>query len=54
MDLHDSTARLERLSAYFGELTSVLGHADRARPLRDYCTGLLLPGERKSVMPEAC
>src|ERR1035441_10402903 len=25
------------------------GHADRPRPLRDYCTGLLLDGERKSV-----
>ena len=31
----------------------VIGHADRAGPLRDYCTGLLLPGERKSVEPMA-
>src|SRR6266571_3854017 len=31
----------------------VLGHADRISPLRDYCTGLMLPGERKSVEPMA-
>ena len=29
------------------------GHADRAAPLKSYCTGLLLPGERKSVEPMA-
>jgi SRSO17 transposase len=34
-------------------LASVIGHADRVRPLRDYCTGLLLPGDRKSVEPMA-
>src|SRR5438876_7739162 len=43
----------ERLSAYFEGLVSVIGHADRARPLRDYCTGLLMPCERKSVEPIA-
>jgi SRSO17 transposase len=31
----------------------VIGHADRAKPLRDYCVGLLMPGERKSVEPMA-
>ena len=31
----------------------MIGHADRAGPLRDYCTGLLLPAERKSVEPIA-
>jgi SRSO17 transposase len=31
----------------------VLGHADRVAPLRSYCTGLLLPGDRKSVEPMA-
>ena len=31
----------------------MLGHADRIGPLRDYCTGLMLPGERKSVEPMA-
>lgn len=30
-----------------------LGHADRVEPFRGYCTGLLLPGERKSVEPMA-
>ena len=30
-----------------------MGHADRVGPLRDYCTGLMLPGERKSVEPIA-
>jgi SRSO17 transposase len=34
-------------------LASVIGHADREGPLRDYCTGLILPGERKSVEPIA-
>jgi SRSO17 transposase len=42
-----------RFSAYIEGLTSVIGHADRARPLRDYCKGLLLPCERKSVEPMA-
>ena len=34
-------------------LSNVIGHADRTGPLRDYCTGLMLPGERKSVEPMA-
>ena len=34
-------------------LTRSLGHADRATPFRSYCTGLLLPGARKSVEPMA-
>jgi SRSO17 transposase len=34
-------------------LAQAAGHADRARPLKLYCTGLLLPGERKSVEPMA-
>ena len=42
-----------RFSAYVEGLVSVIGHADRAKPLRDYCVGLLLPGERKSVEPMA-
>ncbi len=52
MDLRtDGSA--ERFSAYVSGLVSVIGHADRARPLRDYCTGLLMPVERKSVEPMA-
>jgi len=42
-----------RFAAYVESLAGVLGHADRAAPLMDYCTGLLLPGERKSVEPIA-
>jgi SRSO17 transposase len=38
-----------RFAAYVEALAGVVGHADRKRPLRDYCTGLMLPGERKSV-----
>jgi SRSO17 transposase len=34
-------------------LARAAGHADRAVPLKNYCTGLLLPGERKSVEPMA-
>jgi len=34
-------------------LAEVMGHADRRGPLEAYLTGLLLPGERKSVEPMA-
>ena len=43
----------ERFDGYVERLGDVLGHADRRAPLRAYCTGLLLPGERKSVEPMA-
>jgi SRSO17 transposase len=43
----------ERFDDYVGRLGGVLGHADRRAPLRAYTTGLLLPGERKSVEPMA-
>jgi hypothetical protein len=42
-----------RFFAYVEGLTSVIGHADREGPLRDYCTGLVMPCERKSVEPMA-
>jgi SRSO17 transposase len=42
-----------RFAAYVEGLVSVIGHADRAGPLHDYCVGLMLPGERKSVEPMA-
>ena len=42
-----------RFASYVSGLAGVLGHADRIGPLRDYCTGLILPGERKSVEPMA-
>lgn len=40
-------------AAYVESLIEVVGHADRAAPLKDYCLGLLMPGERKSVEPMA-
>jgi SRSO17 transposase len=43
----------ERFAAYVEQLASVIGHADRKRPLNDYCTGLVMPLERKSVEPLA-
>src|SRR3954462_8670030 len=43
----------ERFDDYVERLGEVLGHADRRGPLRAYTTGLLLPGERKSVEPMA-
>jgi SRSO17 transposase len=43
----------ERFAAYVTGLIEVIGHADRTEPLRDYCRGLLMPGERKSVEPMA-
>jgi SRSO17 transposase len=42
-----------RFATYVEELGSVIGHADRVAPLEAYCTGLLLPCERKSVEPMA-
>src|SRR5450830_762279 len=42
-----------RFAGYVEGLVSVIGHADRAGPLRDYCVGLMLPCERKSVEPMA-
>lgn len=48
-----SIARERRLGAYLETLVKAAGHADRAVPLTLYCTGLLLPGERKSVEPMA-
>jgi len=53
MDLLESNASRLKFEAYIDELVSVIGHADRVVPLHDYCTGLLLPGERKSVEPMA-
>ena len=53
MGLPGSNDGEERFSAYVEGLTSVIGHADRAKPLRDYCLGLMMPCERKSVEPMA-
>jgi SRSO17 transposase len=53
MNLEDRRESGERFAAYVGGLASVIGHADRVGPLRDYCTGLMLPVDRKSVEPMA-
>ncbi|GIU78637.1 MAG: hypothetical protein KatS3mg005_1875 [Bryobacteraceae bacterium] len=41
------------MAADLDGLAHAAGHADRHQPLKDYCRGLLLPGERKSVEPMA-
>ena len=53
MDLRAVADSESRFSAYVEGLVSVIGHADRASPLRDYCLGLMLPCARKSVEPMA-
>jgi SRSO17 transposase len=46
-------AQQERFAAYLDRLAHAAAHLDRVVPLKSYCTGLLLPGERKSVEPMA-
>ncbi len=43
----------QRFAAYLDRLAQAAEHADRVEPLKSYCKGLLLPGERKSVEPMA-
>src|SRR5260370_15277463 len=45
--------REKRFGAYREGLENAAGHADRHTPLKNYCAGLLLPGDRKSVEPMA-
>jgi SRSO17 transposase len=42
-----------RFGEYIEMLSSSLKHADRLEPFTDYCRGLILPGDRKSVEPMA-
>jgi SRSO17 transposase len=42
-----------RFAAFLDEIAAVLGHASRGAAARAYCTGLLLPGKRRSVEPMA-
>jgi len=42
-----------RFEQYLVRLGDAIGHCDRREPLRAYATGLLLPGERKSIEPMA-
>ncbi len=50
---HMLSATERRFKKYVDRLASVLGHVDRVAPFRLYTTGLLLPGDRKSVEPMA-
>jgi SRSO17 transposase len=43
----------ERFAAYLDGIAAVLGYSPRAAAARAYCTGLLLPGGRKSIEPMA-
>ena len=43
----------KRFAAYMDGLANAAEHMDRHLPLKNYCMGLLLPGERKSVEPMA-
>ena len=47
------TAVAMRFATYVEGLAGVIGHKDRVRPLHDYCMGLMMPCERKSVEPMA-
>ena len=53
MDLRATKGVASRFAEYIEQLTEAVGHADRHGPLAAYCTGLLLPGDRKSVEPMA-
>ena len=53
MSLQGCAGSDERFSSYVEGLAGVIGHADRVKPLRDYCTGLMMPCGRKSVEPMA-
>ena len=53
MGLREAKDIESRFARYVEGLVSMIGHADRAGPLHDYCLGLVMPGERKSVEPMA-
>lgn len=51
--MDESIRRSDRLEQFIDRVAGVIGHADRRQPLSNYCTGLLVPGRRKSVEPMA-
>jgi SRSO17 transposase len=53
MGVAEAEGSASRFAEYVEGIVSVIGHADRARPLWDYCVGLVMPCERKSVEPMA-
>ena len=48
-----SGARAERFGAYMSGIGAVLGDPRRQGPMTSYCTGLLMPADRKSCEPMA-
>ena len=52
MDQHFE-GQVASFAEYIAAIGGAMGHLDRVGPMRDYCTGLLMPGERKSVEPMA-
>jgi SRSO17 transposase len=53
MGLGSELEHADHFAAYIAEVTKVIGHADREKPLRDYCAGLLATEGRRSVEPMA-
>jgi SRSO17 transposase len=53
MNLEGAADSASRFADYVEGLASVIGHVDRAKPLNDYCTGLLATDGRRSVEPMA-
>lgn len=55
MKIHPSSlkTREERFEHYLALLSKEVDRADRVKPMRDYLTGLLLPGKRRSIEPIA-
>jgi SRSO17 transposase len=53
MNFEETEDSASRFEAFVEKLTGVIGHADRVRPLNDYCAGLLVAEGRKSVEPMA-
>src|ERR1700731_5136823 len=53
MNLERTEDSASRFARFVEELMSVICHADRQRPLRDYCAGLLVSEGRRSVEPIA-
>jgi SRSO17 transposase len=49
MGLDDAFETAQRLAAYLGEVAKVAAHADRLRPLMDYCGGLLATEGRRNA-----
>jgi SRSO17 transposase len=53
MGMDASGARADRFAAYMSDIAEVLGDPRRQGPMTSYCTGLLMPADRKSVEPMA-